>query len=1071
MSLYVPLWCKSNFSFLEGASHPDELVDEAYRLGLPALALTDRDGVYGIVRAHVKARELGIKLIIGAQVTLLDGSTIVLLAQDRGGYANLCRLLTKGRLRSEKGESAVTWEEVYQHARGLIALWDGEGTSVMPALRPGSGQAPAGIHTTREQNLNSRLCGNDGKASAVGLGIGEADSDQVISNLRDVFADRLYGMIARHRREEEIVQERRLRERAQRFGFPLVAANEVLYHTPARRRLQDALTAIRYGIPVASCGRKLKPNAEHGLKPPYAFSKLFADDPVAVDRTLEIAERCNFSLNEIRYRYPSEKLPNGMTSAEWLREQTFEGARWRYKNQIPDDIVAQIEKELEIIEALDYPGYFLTMWEIVEFCRSHNILCQGRGSAANSVVCYCLGITAVDPSHIGLLFERFISKERAEPPDIDLDIEHDRREEVIQHVYQKYGRDRAALVANVVRYRSRSALRDVGKALGLSETALDRAAKFLSSYENVRPDVLEQMGIDVSGGLHEHLLELSNEILDFPRHLSIHPGGFLLGHEPVHDLVPIENATMPERTVIQWDKHDVEDLGLFKVDLLGLGGLTQLDLCFQLLREHRGVELSMATIPPDDEATYDMICKSDTVGVFQIESRAQMAMLPRLRPRNFYDLVIEISIVRPGPITGGMVHPYLRRRQGKEEVTYPHELLKPVLERTLGVPLFQEQVMRLAMVVADYTPGEADQLRRDMAAWHRTGRMERHRERLITRMQAKGIAAEFAERVFEQIRGFGEYGFPESHAASFALIAYATAWLKCHYPAEFACSLLNAQPMGFYMPATIVEDAKRHNVAVRSIDIRTSEWDCTLESDAASDGVFAVRMGLRYVKGLGEREGERIARARSLARFASLEDFARRTGLDEGSLSALAEAGAFDNLQIDRRAALWDVRRLARAKGDSLALPARERQPEFAPLSDFEEVGWDYRRTSHSARRHPLEPMRISLARHGLPDARTVAGMQNGARIRYAGLVICRQRPGTAGGVVFMTLEDETGFVNAVVWESVFQRYSILAKTVSFLGITGKLQVEDGVVHLVAEELWEPRLELKPASARSRDFH
>jgi error-prone DNA polymerase len=523
--------------------------------------------------------------------------------------------------------------------------------------------------------------------------------------------------------------------------------------------------------------------------------------------------------------------------------------------------------------------------------------------------------------------------------------------------------------------------------------------------------------------------------------------------------------------VIQWDKNDVEDLGLFKVDLLGLGGLTQLDLCFKLLREHRGVEFSMATIPRGDEATYDMICKSDTIGVFQIESRAQMAMLPRLRPRNFYDLVIEISIVRPGPITGGMVHPYLRRRQGKEEIEYPHDLLRPVLERTLGVPLFQEQVMRLAMVVADYTPGEADQLRRDMAAWHRTGRMERHRERLITRMQAKGISAEFAERVFEQIRGFGEYGFPESHAASFALIAYATAWLKCHYPAEFACSLLNAQPMGFYMPATIVEDAKRHHVVVRSIDAQASEWDCTLEPCVESAGGLAVRMGLRYVKGLGERERQRIAQARRAAPFASLQDFTRRTGLDEGSLGALAEAGAFEAFHLDRRTALWDTRRLARAQKESLSLPSRERPPAFTPLTPFEEVGWDYRRTSHSARRHPLEPMRPSLIRRGLPDASTVAEMKNGAKVRYAGLVICRQRPGTAGGVVFMTLEDETGFVNVVVWESVFQRYSVLAKTASFLGITGKLQVEDGVVHLVAEELWEPKMELKPASAGSRDFH
>lgn len=1059
MSLYVPLWCKSNFSFLEGASHPDELVEEACRLGLPAIALTDRDGVYGVVRAHVKARELGIKIIIGSQVTLLDGSTIVLLVQDRGGYANLCRLLTKGRLRSEKGESAVTWDEVCAHAPGLMALWSGE-----VGVR-------TGLSGSRTTNPDSRLPGNDRKKNEDGSARCEMDVDQVVGSLRDAFDDRLYGMIARHRREEEIVQETRLRERAKRFGFSLVAANEILYHTPARRRLQDVLTAIRHGIPVASCGRKLKPNAEHGLKPPYAFARLFADDPAAVERTLEVAGRCNFSLNEIRYRYPSEELPNGMTSAQWLRQQTFNGARCRYRNQIPDPIAAQIEKELEIIEALDYPGYFLTMWEIVKYCRSNSILCQGRGSAANSVVCYCLGITAVDPKLIGSLFERFISKERAEPPDIDLDIEHDRREEVIQHVYQKYGRDRAALVANVVRYRSRSALRDVGKALGLSETALDRVAKFLSSYENVRPEVLEQMGLDMSSGLHEQLLDLTNEILDFPRHLSIHPGGFLLGHEPVHDLVPIENATMPERTVIQWDKNDVEDLGLFKVDLLGLGGLTQLDLCFQLLRRHRDIEMSMATIPRGDEATYEMICKSDTIGVFQIESRAQMAMLPRLRPRNFYDLVIEISIVRPGPITGGMVHPYLRRRQGKEDVEYPHELLRPVLERTLGVPLFQEQVMRLAMVVADYTPGEADQLRRDMAAWHRTGRMERHRERLITRMQAKGIAIEFAERVFEQIRGFGEYGFPESHAASFALIAYATAWLKCHYPAEFACALLNAQPMGFYMPATIVEDAKRHHVIMRTIDIQMSHADCTLEPCDESNGGFAVRMGLRYVKGLGEREWERIAQARNLAAFTSLQDFARRTGLDEGSLGALAEAGAFEGLQVDRRAALWDVRRLARTQKESLALPARERQPGFAPLSDFEEVSWDYRRTSHSTRRHPLEPMRAGLIRHGLPDARTVASMQNGAKVRYAGLVICRQRPGTAGGVVFMTLEDETGFVNAVVWESVFQRYSVLAKTVSFLGISGKLQVEDGVVHLVAEELWEPRLALKPANARSRDFH
>jgi error-prone DNA polymerase len=533
----------------------------------------------------------------------------------------------------------------------------------------------------------------------------------------------------------------------------------------------------------------------------------------------------------------------------------------------------------------------------------------------------------------------------------------------------------------------------------------------------------------------------------------------------------IENATMPERTVIQWDKNDLEDLRLFKVDLLGLGALRQLHLCFDLLRQHRSLEYSMATIPAEDPRVFDMMCKSDTVGVFQIESRAQMAMLPRLKPKNFYDLAIEISIVRPGPITGGMVHPYLRRRSLKEPVEFPHPSLEPVLKKTLGVPLFQEQVMKLAMIAADYTPREADQLRRDMAAWHRTGRMERHRERLITRMQEKGIAPQFAERVFEQIKGFGEYGFPESHAASFALIAYATAWLKCYYPAEFACSLLNAQPMGFYMPATIVEDAKRHNLVVRPIDVAVSDWDCTLEPSEQSAGDFAVRMGLRYVKGLRERDWERIDWARRQAPFATLEDFVQRSGLEEGVLSKLAEAGAFEGFGMDRRTALWDIRRLARTRYESLSLKDRERSPHFDLLTDFEEVKWDYRTTSHSPRRHPLEPMRASLADQGLPDAHTVSSMKNGVNIRYAGLVICRQRPGTAGGVVFMTLEDETGFVNVVILESVFQRYSVLARTVSFLGITGKLQVEDSVVHLVAETLWEPRVELKPTGAPSRNFH
>jgi len=678
---------------------------------------------------------------------------------------------------------------------------------------------------------------------------------------------------------------------------------------------------------------------------------------------------------------------------------------------------------------------------------------------------------------MGLLFERFISRERAEPPDIDLDIQHNRREEVLQHVYDTCGRSHAAMVANVIRYRPRSAVRDVGKALALSDTSLDRMAKLLSHHGDIEPEALRQAGLDPETPLHRRLLRLANEILDAPRHLSIHPGGFLLGHDPIWTIVPAENATMPGRTVIQWDKDDLETLGLFKVDLLGLGALSHLDLCFRLLKQHRGLELDMATIPPNDPATFEMIQRADTVGVFQIESRAQMAMLPRLQPRSFYDLVIEVSIVRPGPITGGMVHPYLRRRRGEEPVLYPHPSLQPVLEKTLGVPLFQEQVMRLAIIAADYTPGEADQLRRDMTAWRGPGRIERHRERLISRMQAKGIAPQFAKRVFAQIKGFGEYGFPEAHAASFALIAYATAWLKRHYPAEFTCALLNAQPMGFYAPATIVEDAKRHGLVVRPVDVQASAWDCALEPCHLSAGGFAVRMGLRYVKGLGEGDWRRIEGAHRIAPFASLADFVRRTDLDKGALTALAEAGAFEGFGLDRRAALWEV---LGTQATSLPMAASETQPTFTPLGAVDEIAWDYRRTDHSPRGHPLASLREALQAQGLGsrmpewigrDARSLAAMRHGSRVCYAGLVICRQRPGTARGVTFMTLEDETGFVNVVLWPRVFARHATLAKTATFLGVTGTLQVEQGVVHLVAERLWQPHLHADLATSPSRDFH
>ncbi|MBN2490806.1 MAG: error-prone DNA polymerase [Planctomycetes bacterium] len=1027
---YVPLWCKSAFSFLEGASHPEELVETAGELGLEALALTDRDGVYGVVEAHLKARELGVKLLVGAEITLEDASTLLLLAMNRAGYANLCRLITAGRRRAAKGESVVRWEEVWGHAADLIALWGG-GRSLL--VRP-------------------------------------AEPLFAVRGLKEAFGDRLYALAARHRRAEERRQERRLRQRAQRYGLPVVAGVEVLYHRRARRDLQDVLTCIRHGVRLAAAGRRTCPNAEHDLKSPDAFASLFADDPAAAARTREVTARCAFALDQLRYRYPAEKLPDGTSSAAWLRELTLGGARERFGSVVPPAVLAQIDRELALIAELDYGGYFLTMHEIVRFCRKRHILCQGRGSAANSAVCYCLGITAVDPVQMGLLFERFLSRERAEPPDIDLDIEHARREEVIQHVYAAYGRERAAMVANFIRYRSRSAVRDVGKALGLAETALDRLAKVISHYGAIEPTALRNVGLDPDLPVHRHLLRLSSELLDFPRHLSIHPGGFLLGHEPVHDLVPIENASMSERTVIQWDKASLEALHLFKVDLLALGALTQLHLGFDLLRAHHGGEVTFATVPAEDPETFAMISAADTVGVFQIESRAQMAMLPRLQPRRYYDLVIEVSIVRPGPITGGMVHPYLRRRAGLEPVVYPHESLAPVLEKTLGVPLFQEQVIRLAVVAADYTPGEADQLRRDMAAWRRAGRIERHRERLVGRMQAKGIAREFAERVFEQIRGFGEYGFPESHAASFARIAYAAAWMKRHHPEVFLCSLLNAQPMGFYAPSTLVDDARRHGVEVRPVDLGQSRWDSTLE--AATGGVhpFAVRLGFRCVKGMRRADAERIETARAARPFGSVEELADRVGLEEGALGRLAEAGALAALAPDRRRALWAVKGLGRAAPPPLGLAASERTPAFAPLDAFETVAWDYRLQALSARGHPLEPLREQFRVRGLPDAATVSRLRHGQRVHYAGLVICRQQPATARGVVFMTLEDETGFVNLVVWNRVFEANAVVLKTAELLGVTGKIESEDGVVHVVAERFWIPRLERPPAGVKSRDF-
>ncbi len=1032
MSSYAPLWVKSNGSFLEGASHPQELVERAHLLGLPAVAITDREGVYGVVKAYEKAKELSMKLLLGAEVHLHhDGDdrcttrqVVILLAQDREGWGQLCQLLSIGRRRADKGSCTLFTRDLLLRSAGLIALFVGD--------REAEGPQP----------------------------------DRMLVQLREAFGDRLYALVTRHRVPEDRGLEQRMRRVATKHDVPIVANTEVLYHHEARRPLQDVITCVRHQVRLSEAGRLIRTNDQHALHGDAFMRTLFADDLPALERSAEIAARCSFSLAQLRYRYPSSMLPSGMTSAAFLRQRAYDGAKWRYGEKL-DCARAQLDKELGLIEELDYCGYFISMAEIVDFCRDANILCQGRGSAANSVVCYCLGITAVDPIERGFLFERFISRERAEPPDIDLDLEHERREEAIQHMYKKYGRDHAAMVANVIRYRARSAFRDVGRVLGFAETTLDRMSKMLSHYDSPTEVALTAAGLDAKAATTQRLVGLAQQLQGFPRHLSIHPGGFILGHDPVHSLVPIENATMEDRTVIQWDKDDVETLGLFKVDLLALGALSHLHHCFDLLKQHRDIDLTLATIPADDEATYDLICNGDTVGVFQIESRAQMSMLPRLRPRKYYDLVIQVSIVRPGPITGGMVHPFLRRRSGQEEVTYPHELLRPVLERTLGVPLFQEQVMRVAMVAADYTPGEADQLRRDMGAWRRGGKMEQHRERLITRMVQKGIKAEFAENVYKQICGFGEYGFPESHAASFALISYAGSYLRTHYPEVFTCGLLNAQPMGFYSPATIVEDALRHGVKVLPIDVSVSQWDCTLDASRA------LRVGLRYIKALSRATGERVIAARQVRQFASVVDLRERARLDAGALSSFAEAGACDSLHATRRDALWTAQAVGRAK--AVPLPVEETSaPQFPSLSREELIGWDYQRSGHSTRGHPLSELRPALRARGLPTARELAALPNGRSARYAGLVICRQRPGTASGVVFMTLEDETGFVNLVVWSQVFERHVVVGKSEYFLGVSGKVQKQDGVMNLIAESLWRPQSLLEgqgPVEVVSRNFH
>jgi error-prone DNA polymerase len=959
---YAELHCLSNFSFLRGASHAEELVAQARALGYAALAITDECSFAGAVRAHVAAKEAGLKLIVGTELVLKDGMKLVLLAQNRAGYGNLSAIVTLGRRRAEKGHYQLTRNDLARGVPDCLALW----------------MAPAAA--TAE----------DGRW------------------LRNGFPGRCWIAFERHLQADDTERLAALRALSAATGLPLLASGDVHMHARGRRPLQDTLTALRLKTTLDRAGRALFPNGERHLRSRLRLARLYPPELLA--ETLRIAALCDFSLDELRYEYPEEIVPAGQTPAAYLRVETEKGLAVRYPADVPDKVRGQIEHELALIAELRYEAYFLTVYDIVKFARAQSILCQGRGSAANSAVCYALGITEVDPAQSDMLFERFISRERNEPPDIDVDFEHQRREEVIQYIYAKYGRERAALAATVISYRTRSALRDCGRALGIDLDRIDALTASLGWWDRREElaDRFAAVGLDPHSPRIEKWLILAKQLMGFPRHLSQHVGGFVISRERLDRLVPIENAAMAERSVIQWDKDDIDALGLMKVDVLALGMLSAIRHSLDAVSRRDGRRFRMQDIPRDDAAVYDMICHADTVGVFQIESRAQMSMLPRLKPRCFYDLVIEVAIVRPGPIQGDMVHPYLRRRQGLEPVRYPSDAVKSVLQRTLGVPIFQEQVMQLAIVAAGFSAGEADQLRRSMAAWKRRGGVEHFRDKLIGGMLARNYAREFAEAIFRQIEGFGEYGFPESHAASFALLAYVSAWLKHHEPAAFLAGLLNAQPMGFYSASQLVQDARRHGVDVRPPDAQHSAWETTLEGAANA----AVRLGLHRIAGLGRKSGERIAAARP---FADAGDLARRAQLDRNDLDTLAAAGALAALSGHRRQAAWTVAAVPLRPDLLQAAPAAEAALALAPPDEGEDIVADYAALRLTLGRHPLSLLRRHLERRRYATAATLRELEHNRPARCAGIVTCRQRPGTASGVIFLTLEDETGLANVIV--------------------------------------------------------
>ncbi|EKT4559631.1 error-prone DNA polymerase [Pseudomonas putida] len=1021
---YAELHCLSNFSFQRGASSADELFRRAREQGYQALAVTDECTLAGIVRAWQAAKAHQLRLIVGSEVRLQEGPKLVLLVENLAGYQSLCALITRARRRAQKGEYQLFRDDLQQHHQGLLALWVADDCADMAT--------------------------------------GEW--------LRSVFSERLWLAVHLHRGSDDTQRLQHLRGLAAELGICAVACGDVHMHVRGRRALQDCMTAIRQHCQVAEAGRFLFANGERHLRSQAQLGELYPADLLA--ETLAIAGRCQFDLSQLQYQYPRELVPQGHTPAGWLRELCEQGLPLRWPDGPGDKVREVLATELALIEELGYESYFLTVHDIVAFARSQGILCQGRGSAANSVVCFVLGITELDPLQHRLLFERFLSRERNEPPDIDVDFEHDRREEVIQYVFRRYGRHRAALTAVVNTYHAAGAVRDVARVLGLPVDQVDALAKCCGRWSDRIPDDqrLAEAGFEASSPSLRRVLVLAGELIGFPRHLSQHPGGFVISQQPLDQLVPVENAAMAERTVIQWDKDDLDMVGLLKVDVLALGMLSALRRCFDLLQRHRGQHLTLATIPSEDPATYAMISRAETMGVFQIESRAQMAMLPRLQPKTFYDLVIEVAIVRPGPIQGDMVHPYLRRRLKQEPVTYPSPQLKEVFERTLGVPLFQEQVMELAMVAADYTPGEADQLRRSMAAWKRHGGLDPHRERLVRGMLRNGYELAFAERIFEQIKGFGSYGFPESHAASFALLCYASSWLKCHEPAIFTCALVNSWPMGFYSPDQLLQEARRQGIEVRPVDVCHSEWDCTLEPDA--QGTLAIRMGLRLVRGLAEADARRLEQARAQRPWRDVEDLCLRAGLDARARARLADGGALRALASDRHQARWQVAAVQPQLPLFTDVQAVPETPVDLPVPTVgEDLMADYQALGTTLGPHPLALLRSRLRALGCRSSSELQGVEHGDNIAVAGLVVGRQRPQTASGVTFVTLEDEHGMVNVVVWRDIAERQRRALVGAQLLKVSGRLVQENGVRHLIARRLEDVTPLLQGLDVRSRDFH